>query len=185
MKQLKKVKNLYSLLAVCLVVLGLLLLDCPGMAVEVLYKISGIVLILLGIVKIMGYFSKDLFQLAFQFDLAMGIICGVFGIVLIMQTKRMMEIITVGLGLVMVTDALLRMQTTIDAKKFGMKKWWILLAISISVAIIGILLLFIPSHGTKIMIRLVGFNLCIDGILNFVFVQSTVKTIRRKKEWEQ
>ena len=184
MTELRKIKYAYSLLSVCLVGVGAVLFICPSIAVETIYRLGGIVLILLGIVKLTGYFSKDdLFQLAFQFDFALGVIFGVVGIFLLFQTKRMMEIVAVCIGVIMLIDGLLRIQTTMDAKRFGIQKWWILLLISLVAVVIGILLLIMPFKGTKVIIRLVGLNLCISGILNLVIVQSTVKT-RRNKKWQ-
>lgn len=185
MRKLKRIKGLYSLLSSSMVVVGLLLLIFPGMAVEVMYRLAGVIFIILGIVKIMGYFSKDIFQLAFQFDLATGIILIILGIILCLRPARMMEIGTGILGIVMLADALLRVQTTIDARKFGIGEWWILLCISLTAAVIGVLLLVMPFQGAKIIVNLVGLNICINGILNFVIVQSTVKTKGRNKSWEQ
>ena len=184
LKQLKKIKSLYSLLSVTMVVLGLILMICPEMAVEIMYRMAGIVFMILGIVKIMGYFSKDIFQLAFQFDLAIGSILIILGIILLLKPTRMIEVGTGILGILMLADALLRIQTAIDAKKFGIGKWWILLFISLTAAVIGVLLLIMPFKGAKILVKLVGLNICINGVLNFVIVQSTVKTKERNKSWE-
>ena len=157
----------------------------PGIAVEVIYKLAGIIFIILGIVKIFGYFSKDIFQLAFQFDLAIGIIFVILGIIFFYQPKKIVEIGTGVIGIFMLIDALLRIQTAIDARKFGIRKWWILLFISLTAATIGVLLFLMPFKGAKIIMNLVGLNICINGILNFVIVQSTVKTKERNMLWEQ
>ena len=184
MEKLKKVKNAYSILAVCLIMVGILLMMIPWTAVGILYKISGVILIIFGIVKLMGYFSKDLFQLAFQFDFAMGCISCLIGVLIIFRTKKVMEFAAVCIGIVMVVDALLRIQTTFDAKKIGIERWWILFMISAIAAVTGILLLVMPFKTTKMIIRLIGLNLCIDGILNLVIVQSTVKTFKKLRYWE-
>ena len=65
MKQLKIVKNMYIVMDVCLIIVGLLILFSPIKAINVLCRIFGVVLVLLGAVKILGYFTKDIFQLAF------------------------------------------------------------------------------------------------------------------------
>lgn len=184
MLQLKKIKYLYTALACCLVALGLFFMIHPGVALETAYMLCGIVAIMLGAVKIMGYFSKDLFQLAFQFDLAIGIICEIIGICLLIQPKRIMEIVTVCIGVIVLIDALLRIQTAIDAKRFGLPRWWTLLLISLTAAVIGVLLLLMPYKSATFIMKLVGLNLFINGILNLVMVQSTVKTKREEKQWE-
>ncbi len=35
------------------------------------------------------------------------------------------------------------------------------------------------SETTKVMIRLIGLNLCLDGVLNLIIVVNTVKTDRK------
>ena len=52
------------------------------------------------------------------------------------------------------------------------------------VAIVGILLLVAPFETMSIIVRLIGLNLCLDGILNLFVVRNTVETIRRNTEWE-
>ena len=108
MERLKKIKKAYSILAVGLMIVGILLICLPFMAAEMIYKIAGIIFIIFGIVKLIGYFSKDLFQLAFQFDFAMGCISVIIGILLIFRTGRVMEFAAVGIGIFMLMDACLR-----------------------------------------------------------------------------
>ena len=69
-------------MAVCLIAVGAMLLIKPDISINIICKVTGIVLIGYGIVKFAGYAAKDIFQLAFQFDLALGIVSVVFGIAL-------------------------------------------------------------------------------------------------------
>ena len=183
MMQLDNIKKAYSFLAVCLVLLGVIIMVYPKVAMAVIYKTSGVVMILLGIVKLMGYFSKDPFQLAFQYDFAMGIVFALIGCFLLFWTDGMIKVVTICIGLMILVDALLRIQTTMDAKKFGISNWKLLLIVSFLVAGIGVLILFMPFETAEVMSRIIGLTFCIDGILNLVIVQSTVETIRRSKRW--
>ena len=64
-------------------------------------------------------------------------------------------------------------------------KWYNMLLIAVIVAVSGILLMLMLFKSREGVIRLLGVNLLIDGILNLCTVQSTVKTIRRRnREWE-
>ena len=49
----------------------------------------------------------------------------------------------------------------------------------IMVAAVGIMLILMPGETTKVMIRLIGLNLCLDGVLNLIIVANTVKTDRK------
>jgi uncharacterized membrane protein HdeD (DUF308 family) len=184
MERLKTVKTIYSAFSVSLIVLGAVLLIRPNMAAEVFCRICGILLLLFGIVKLFGYFSRDLLQLAFQFDFAMGIISCLIGLTMIFWSEQLMEVLIIGIGLFMLVDALLRIQTALDAKKIGVQRWWIILIVALITAVIGALLFLRPYNGLGAVVFLIGLNLVIDGILNLYVVQSTVSTIRRRKEWE-
>lgn len=181
MKELKRIKSAYSILAVSLAVSGAILFFKPMSALNFMFKICGIVSILFGIVKIMGYFSKDIFQLAFQFDLILGIISCVIGCVSLFKTGLTIEILGAIVGVFVLADALSKVQTAIDAKKFGLESWRILMTAAVIASVTGILLLLFPLKGTGLVMRLLGLNLVIDGVLNLLIVQSTVKTIRRKE----
>lgn len=176
MNGIKNFKNMYSILTICLILVGAVLLIAPGIALDVVYIIFGIYMIIYGAVKIMGYFAKDAYQLAFQFDLALGIVIAIVGIVFVCRTARVVQLLSTCIGIVMLVDATFKIQTSIDSKRFGISRWWLMLILAVIVAAIGILLILMPGETTRLMVRLIGLNLCMDGILNLVIVIDTVKT---------
>lgn len=176
MNGIKNFKNMYSILTICLILVGAVLLIAPGIALDVVCIIFGIYMIIYGAVKIMGYFAKDAYQLAFQFDLALGIVIAIVGIVFVCRIARVVQLLSTCIGIVMLVDATFKIQTSIDSKRFGISRWWLMLILAVIVAAIGILLILMPGETTRLMVRLIGLNLCMDGILNLVIVIDTVKT---------
>ena len=176
MNGIKNFKNMYSILTICLILVGAVLLIAPGLSLDVVCIIFGIYMIIYGAVKIMGYFAKDAYQLAFQFDLALGIVIAIVGIVFVCRTARVVQLLSTCIGIVMLVDATFKIQTSIDSKRFGISRWWLMLILAVIVAAIGILLILMPGETTRLMVRLIGLNLCMDGILNLVIVIDTVKT---------
>ena len=172
MNGIKNFKNMYSILTICLILVGAVLLIAPGIALDVVCIIFGIYMIIYGAVKIMGYFAKD----AYQFDLALGIVIAIVGIVFVCRTARVVQLLSTCIGIVMLVDATFKIQTSIDSKRFGISRWWLMLILAVIVAAIGILLILMPGETTRLMVRLIGLNLCMDGILNLVIVIDTVKT---------
>ncbi|MDQ9821948.1 DUF308 domain-containing protein, partial [Acinetobacter sp. 163] len=79
-----------------------------------------------GLVKIIGYCSKDLYRLAFQFDLAFGILLLALGLILILRTQAVVNVIWVLVGIFILSDALLKIQIAIDARLFGIHQWWMI-----------------------------------------------------------
>lgn len=184
MKVLKKVKIAYSVVSSALLMYGMFLLLHPQLGMQWMCKVGGILFIGIGVAKVMGYFTKDILQLAFQHDLAMGIVSGIIGLLMLMWTKDMIRILTICLGLFMLVEALLKIQTAIDARQIGMGSWWMILIIGFTTAIIGGLLVAVPIRGTNLIIRLMGLMILAYGAMNLFVVQNTVNTFRRECEIE-
>lgn len=96
----------------------------------------------------------------------------------------MIRILTICLGLFMLVEALLKIQTAIDARQIGMGSWWMILIIGFTTAIIGGLLVAVPIRGTNLIIRLMGLMILTYGAMNLYVVQNTVNTFRRECEIE-
>lgn len=182
MKHVKYVKWAYSILAATLVAVGVVFIGWPGTALSLIEKICGFILLIFGIVKLFGYFSGDLFQLAFQFDLALGIVSGIIGFVMLFHTEQMIEVMAACIGVFLLLDAALKIQTAFDSRKFGIERWWMILIAAVISAVIGALALIMPFKGANLIVRLIGLNLCMEGVLNVLVVQSTVKTIKNRKD---
>ena len=58
----------YIFMSVLFCVAGILMLLKPGISVEAIGLFAGLSMIVFGVIKLIGYFSKDLFRLAFQYD---------------------------------------------------------------------------------------------------------------------
>lgn len=180
MKEIKQLKVVYSIFSICLLIFGMFILIYPNVSIHIVYKVGGAIFIGFGIIKMIGYFSKDIFQLAFQHDLAMGIASALIGLIMLFRTENMIRILAVSISLFMLIDALLKIQTAIDAKKIGIEKWWLILVMGISVAVIGVILFFEPFQGTQMVVRFIGFIVLVDGVLNLCVVQNTVSTIKKR-----
>ena len=166
---------IYSFMAA----VGLFLLLFTGLTSVQEAIIISVLCILAGGAKILGYFSNDLYRLACQFDLAVGILSSILGLLLILRPDAVLSFLPTVVGVFILVDSILRFQTSIDAKHFGMDKWWGILLISCAGAVLGVLLLFRPFESAMAMIRLIGLTLMIDGVENLVTCAYTVKVPRR------
>lgn len=183
-KRLWMAKAGYVLSCVLLCALGITLIAVPDFSISMLCRVGGILLILFGCVKIIGYISKDLYRLAFQFDLAFGILLISMGAILILRTGSMVHIICSLLGLYILADALLKVQISIDSRSFGIRQWWIILAAAVITSIVGFLLIFRPYESARMAMVLLGISLLSEGILNLVTVLTAVKIFRRRSSSE-
>ena len=88
---------------------------------------TGIILLVLGVIKIVGYFSKDLYRLAFQYDLQFGIYLIISGLVIILPAGKDPWVLGIVLGLLFVVESLFRIHTARSSRIFGIKHWWLIL----------------------------------------------------------
>ena len=182
---LKIARNGYIVMAVVFCALGIFLMAAPENAVKIICVLAGILFIADGIIKIIGYFSRDFYCLAFQFDLGFGILMIAVGILILVRREAILRLIFVIFGLVILTDALLRIQMSVEAKKFGLKLWWAVLLIAVATGIFGMLLLVDPAGGAKLTVIFTGVAFLLEGILKLCVVVYTVK-IRENENvvWE-
>lgn len=177
MNSLKRTKLAYSILSIVLIVIGIYLIIQPQTALLTVCRVLGVVLMFYGIIRILGYFSHDMYQLAFQFDLAMGIFLLVAGCIFLFRTEWIAELIPAFIGVIVLIDAVFKIQTSLDAKRFGISKWWLILILAVIAGALGAMLLVIPLKVVEFVMVLIGINLVIDGVLNFWVVHDTVRMI--------
>jgi uncharacterized membrane protein HdeD (DUF308 family) len=182
MEMIRKTKKAYTATAIVMIALGAMLLLFPTISALTVCYIVGGMITLFGIVKLIGYFSKDLFGLAFQFDLALGIFSIVAGILIILHPTNIVNSVPVIIGVFVLMDGAFKMQTAIDAKKFGMERWWGIGLLAVVTCIAGLFLIINPFEGAKAIMMLLGATLIVDGVQNLCVVLYTVKSSPKKGE---
>lgn len=175
----KTVKTAFTVISAALIAVGAALVIWPEASAAVICTVLGIVSIVLGAVRLAGYFSNDLYRLAFQFDLAVGVLAILLGVLLLLQPGHILVLLPVAAGIFILVDSVLRLQTAIDAKHFGMDKWWAILVLAIAGAALGLLLLLRPFQSGRVLARLLGLTLAADGAENLLACRYTVKVPRR------
>ena len=164
MKHLRQIKGTYLLLTLLWLLAGVALLLFPAISSELICTGLGILCLIYGIVKIVGYFSKDPYKLAFQFDLALGILCLVLALVLIFFQKGILSLLPTIVGIFTVVSGVFKLQTALEARRFGMNKWWGLLALSIITILLGLLLLIHPFKAAMLVVRIMGLALIFGAV---------------------
>lgn len=179
MSFVKTLKVVSALASVGLIAMGVCLMIWPGASAAAICAAMGVLAIIYGAVRMVGYFCNDLYRLAFQFDLAVGLLSILVGGVLLLRADRVMAYLPILIGVFLLVDSVLRFQTAMDAKAFGMGKWWVILAAAILGAVLGVWLLVRPGESAVDLVRLLGLALVIDGGENLLAGLYTVKTPRR------
>ena len=178
---IRAAKTGYIVLSLTLCALGLLLMLRPELSVTLIGVIVGCVLVAFGVVKLIGYFSKDLYRLAFQFDLAFGILLLALGAAVLLRPSRAMSTLCIILGVEIVADGLFKVQTALDARRFGLGSWWLILMLAVIAGAIGIAMVFSPAEGAVALTTLLGAALLAEGAVNLIVALCAVKIIAHQR----
>lgn len=175
LKKLRMARDGYILISFIFYISGIIYMVMSSLSPLVVCICSGIILILYGIVKIIGYCSNDLYNLAFQYDFACGVFLIVVGIITLGCNLRIRKYLTPALGLLILLDAVLKLQTAKDAKVFGLRTWNRILIFSIIAGIFGVLIIIKPFQSMQTTHIVNGCGLLAEGIMNHLTVKETVK----------
>lgn len=176
-KLIEAVKRGYIVISVLLCVIGLWMASMPGLPLSAIGVIVGVVLGVTGVVKLIGYLSRDLYQLAFQFDLAFGILLMALSVVILLRPEHMLSSLCIILGITILADGLLKIQTSLDARRFGLETWWLILVVAILAGTAGMVLTLRPSQSARTLTVIMGVSLLAEGMLSLCVALCAVKVI--------
>lgn len=180
-KAIRIAKISYIILSSLFIALGVGLIALRDLSVSLIGIAAGVMLIAFGIVKLIGYFSKDLYRLAFQFDLALGLLCLLLGLILLCNPVGFTTFVHFLIGIVVLTDSMFKLQTAFDAKRFGISNWWVIGLTSLLTGACGVLLVLNPFDGAKLIMRLIGITALLEGVLNLLVAVYAVKIQKQGK----
>ena len=79
------------------------------------------------------------------------------------------------------TDGLFKIQIAVDARRFGLRRWWLILTEAILAAILGLVLIFRLTDSARVLTVLLGITMLAEGILNLSTVITAVKIVKNQK----
>lgn len=160
---------------------GTLFIAKPDLSAVVISRALGAAMIVFGLIKLVGYFSKDLFRLAFQYDLGFGLLLIALGILSLAKPAGALDFIFIALGIAILTDGLFKLQIAVDSKRFGISTWWLTLVLAVITGVVGLALVFRPWDSVRLLTTLLGAALLAEGILNLCVAISTVKIVNHQQ----
>jgi len=178
MQLLKRVKWVYVLLSLFLIGLGVCLFLWPDIPSVTICCAVGGGAVLFGIIKIVFYFLRELEAMDEHYDFAIGAMCVIAGVILLIHPTAVLELIPQVLGVCMLVDCMFKLQIALDAKRLGNKGWWLALIVTLLCIVWGCLLIWQPFGLEQYSAILIAAGLIADGVQNLVgviYIAATVK----------
>jgi len=174
-------KTGYIVMSLVFCAAGIACIANPGLSAAVIGRVLGAAMILFGAVKLVGYCSRDLYRLAFQYDLGFGLLLIALGALVLLRPAGVLDFLFTALGIAVLTDGLYKVQIAVDAKRFGIPTWWLTLALAVAAGLIGLALVFRPWDSARLLTILLGAALLAEGILNLCVAVCTVKIVNHQQ----
>ena len=167
----------YIVLSVAMGSLGAVFIVRPETSAVALGRLCGGLMILLGVIKLVGFFSKDLYRLAFQYDCIFGALLIALGVTVLLRPGGLLTVLCVALGLYILADGLFRMRMAWEARAFGIRLWWLIMTAAAVSGLCGLVLMFRPAEGGQALMILFGVTLVSESMLNICTMLTAVKII--------
>lgn len=178
MEVLKKFKSSLYAVSIVYLIVGLIMLLNPSFIGDAVNYVLGILIIIYGIIYSISIYQKK--EGAYdKFDLLAGIICISFGMCLIVNRDILISLIPFCMGIILLMDSATGIIKSFKLKKLNLKKWYIVLIISLIFLAFSIYIILNAKNITELLIRIIGGFLIIDAIMDFAL---TIRFNKRKEE---
>ena len=155
-KPMKVAKISYIIISAPLCVFGVVMMAVPELSVTVVGTVLGIAMIVFGIVKLAAYFSKDLFRPCIPVRSGLRHPAYSPSAFSCRPAGRRDELLLHRARHMCLTDGLFKIQIAIDAKRFGITKWWIVMVMAILTVAMGIVLVSRPGESAAVIMLACG-----------------------------
>ncbi|MBR3248458.1 DUF308 domain-containing protein [Candidatus Saccharibacteria bacterium] len=147
-----------------IMIFGILMVAWPDITTIVIANILGAIFIVSGIYQIINYFVVKGQRDFFNNGLLIGVISLLVGIAAILIGENIAQVFRIIIGIWMVYEALVRMNTAIKMHAVGIKAWSYVLIIAICMLVVGIFVTF----NAGAVIQLIGWMMILSGIFGIV-----------------
>lgn len=175
MKRFQIAQAGYIVISIAFYAGAVLFLCSQWLPASALSVFCGVCLLAYGVIKIIGYFSEDLFCLAFRYDLAFGLLLLVTGILALALHDRAERWLALGVGWLALLDSVLKIQMSQEAKKFGLARWNIIAATAAVTGCLAVLHIIHCSVSSGSPNILAALTLLSVGVMNHCVAAFAVK----------
>lgn len=164
MELLKKLKTNVIISSVLCIVIGIVLVIWPDLTMEIACLAIGAVLLIVGIMRLIAYFTARDGSVYSQLNLIFGIVLIVVGALILWQWNKVLEIVPIIVGIVIVIHGINDLRQALALHKNEYDKWWVALILGLLTVILGVLLILNPFAALDTVVILIGIFLIFDGI---------------------
>ena len=155
------------------IILGIFLIFESEATIVSISYVVGAIIIALGVMEMLKYFR----EINSELDLIYGIICIVFGVVVILHPHAIASFIPIVVGIVIILNSATKLQYSMELKRNNNSLWKTTMILSLIATICGIIIIFNPFSGAVLITRVIGIIIVIYSILDIISSLTIKNTI--------
>jgi len=163
--------------SLAILILGILFVAWPDVMIQVVAYVVGVFFIVKGAFQIINYFIEKGQNDFFNNNLLMGVISALIGVAALVIGADIANIFRIVIGIFMIYEALVRMNTALKLHTAGISIWRYVLILALVILVLGVFVTF------NDVATVIGWMMIIAGIVGIVgdimFIQQ-VNTVVEK-----
>lgn len=184
-KKIYGIKREVIFMAVALIVMGIIFVMFPGASAVTICYIIAAALTVWGIARLIGYFRTSRFNIFGSYGLVQGALLTAVGIFIFIKPGFLAEVILIVIGIIMISDGVLKIQYAVDLLRIKGEGWWVILLTAVIMAVAGVVVLFNPFAGVVALMRFAGIFLIADGVADIIslfYISRKIKKLKKAME---
>ena len=166
--------------SITLLIISLFLFFETEATIITISYIIGSILIAIGTITIMKYINNLKSSIRNELDIIYGVGMAILGIIVISNTKGLASIIPFVLGIIMIITSATKLQISLDIMKKNEGKMTTSTILLLITCICGVVLIFNPFSGAKILAKIIGIIILIYALLDIVSTFKIQKIIKKR-----
>ena len=183
MELLKRLKTNVMISSALCIVIGIVLVVWPDLTMEIACLAIGAVLLIVGIMRLVSYFTARDGSVYSQMNLIFGIVLVVVGTLILWQWDKVLGIVPIIVGIVIVIHGINDLRQALVLHKNKYDRWWVAMILGLLTVILGVLLILNPFAALDTVVILIGIFLIFDGV-SIIWITSRIYRTAKVMEQE-
>ena len=180
METLKRYRLWAIVVSCCMILLGAAMILRPDISALAVCYLTGALCIAMGVCEIARYFSIGVIGILFRFDLIVGILSTLAGVLLLAHPTGALTVLPIILGFYIIIDSVFSIQAAIELRRFGLGSWGLNLLLGIVGAVLGVLMILDPFDGAAALMIYMGVSLLLAGVESIYTVICLSRAFKRR-----
>ena len=161
---MQELKLNFILTALFCIVCGVVLFVWPDVSARIVCMVLGAILVLMGAVYLVSFFSSPAGSFMKQIHLLLTICFVAIGVWILLKPEFVIRLIPVIVGIIIILHGIYDLQQAVYLCRAKYSFWWLALLFAVLTVAFGGVLIWNPFEAMNIAVKFIGVFLVFDGV---------------------